>query len=206
MTRKPRISDEEMIEERSNSNRLAAPPDQVSGVLVFHRDPDLDAKIRQVFRLIYEDGHTVDTVAKAIGKSKYQVYTYLRQIRETIHLYMQTFPDEFERSDAAISLAVQRRQALDRMMRAELRAMGEPGQAMRSKVGLYRVLVENLKGVEELTGLHLQRVIHSDEEGNPLPPAIYASPRTLAEIMRDVQEQQEEPQGAGSDDQPDPPG
>jgi len=199
----PRKTRQESNTMRSNRS-LAEPPEQVSGILIFHHRPEIDEKIRQVFRLVYEEGYTdLNVIAQVVGVSIRHVRTYLRQIRETIDLYIRTFPDEFERSDAAIANAIHRRMVLDQKLRAELRAMGGPGQSMRNKVGLYRIISENLREIENLQGLHVERHAHTDEEGNPLGlPLLVASRETLGEML-DRLDQEDAAEGAGNNDPPD---
>jgi len=122
---------------------------------------------------------------------------------ERLITHIRTFPDEFERSDAAIANAIHRRMVLDQKLRAELRAMGGPGQSMRNKVGLYRIISENLREIENLQGLHVERHAHTDEEGNPLGlPLLVASRETLGEML-DRLDREDAAEGAGNNDPPD---
>jgi hypothetical protein len=188
------------------NNALTPPPDQIAGVLIFHPNPEIDQKIRQVYTLVYEQGYIdLELVGEAVGIRLRQVYNYLEQIHQTILLYAQTYPEQFERTPEAIARAIHRRQDLDRLLHEELRAQPEPGQGLRNKVGLFRVILDNVDGLERLSGLHVQHVAHSDAEGNPLPVVGFVAGETLGQMMKRLAAE-EQSQGAGTDDQPDPQG
>lgn len=151
-----------MAEGNNNNNHINPPPPQsVPGVVLYHEDPAIDERIRQVRRL-HEGGVDVDTIAKAVGRSKGHTYAYLRQIRMARLAYIEAFPEEFACDTQALHSAILERHDLDALLRQEItKLQGDPNPSNR--VGVFKLVMRNLRETEELAGLLIQRIEHGGE-------------------------------------------
>lgn len=148
--------------EDSGKRNLKPPPAQtIRGVIIYHEDPRIDDRIRQVAQLREEYGFDIASIAQAIEIGRSQCCAYLRQIQEARALYMAAFPDEFEAGPAALQRRIEERHRLDRMLRNELGALDQDHASNR--VGVFKLLMRNLREFEELLGLHISRIEHGGE-------------------------------------------
>jgi hypothetical protein len=136
---------------------LKPPPTQnVPGVILYHESPHLDAQIRKVRRL-RDHGCDVQAIQEEIGKSRRSVFDYLHQIDLATKAYIVTFPEEFGAGIEGLILAVFKRRDLDRMLRRELTGLAEDSGY---RFSIYRLILQNLRALEDLTGLRAVRILH----------------------------------------------
>jgi len=141
------------------NNYLKDPPEQtVPGVVLYHPDPKMDARIREVATLV-EGGYDLDTICETVKRSRTQVKTYFKQIRLARMMYIHAFPEEFDSGLDSLRLAIQNRRDLDRLLRREYYHTTEGNPSNR--VGILKLIITNLGGIEDLIGLTIQRVQHS---------------------------------------------
>lgn len=142
---------------------LRDPPAQtIQGIILYHDDPVLDARIRQV-RMLREDyGYDVGEIAAAIEVGQGQVYAYLQQIQEARTLYIAAFPEEFEGGTEGLKQAIAERRAFDELLRRELSAL-QNAKNPSDRVGMLKVIMRNMRELEELRGLLIQKVEHAGE-------------------------------------------
>jgi len=144
----------------NNHNYLREPPEQtVPGVILYHPDTEMDARIRQV-AILAEGGYDLDTICKTVGRSTSQVKTYFRQIRIAKMAYIHAYPEEFDSGLEGLRLAIQDRRALDSLLRREFYHAAHDTNPS-NKVGVLKLIMENMRQIEELTGLTVQRIQHS---------------------------------------------
>lgn len=148
----------------TNNNYLKDPPEQtVPGVVLYHPDADMDARIRQVATLV-EGGYDLDTIAQTVKRSTTQVKTYFRQIRIARMMYIHAFPEEFDSGLDGLRMAIQDRRDMDRLLRREF-YHADQDKNPSNKVGMLKLILENQRQIEELTGLSVQRIEHSGTVG-----------------------------------------
>lgn len=145
-------------------NYLKEPPEQtVPGVVLYHPDPRMDARIRQV-AILLEGGYDLDTICQTVKRGRTQVKTYFRQIRIARLMYIHAFPEEFDSGLDSLRLAIQDRRDFDRFLRREFFHADRSNNAS-NKVGILKLIMANMQGLEELTGLTVQRIQHSGTVG-----------------------------------------
>ena len=146
---------------RKHSHLNPPPPQTVPGVIIYHSDPDVDGRIREV-RILREAGTDVDTIAQAVGRSKGHVLHYLRQIRLARVAYIAAFPEDFDSGVESLQQALLERKDFDDMLRRELvKLQSDPNPSNR--VGVYKLIMRNMRESEELAGLLIQRIEHGGE-------------------------------------------
>lgn len=142
---------------------LRAPPEQtIRGVILYHDDPVLDARIRQVRMLRDDYGYDVAEIAAALEVGQAQVYAYLQQIQLANQDYIAAFPDEFEGGAEGLKQAIAERRAFDELLRRELSALRD-ARNPSDRVGMLKVIMRNMRELEELRGLLIQKVEHAGE-------------------------------------------
>lgn len=153
----------------SNSNHtnnayLKEPPEQtVPGIVLYHEDPAMDERIRQVATLA-EGGYDLDTICQTVGRRATQVKTYFRQIRIARTMYIAAFPEEFDSGLDGLRMAIQERRDLDRLLRREYYHATQDANPS-NRVGMLKLIMRNQRETEELIGLHIQRIQHSGDIG-----------------------------------------
>lgn len=168
-------------------NYLKDPPEQtVPGVVLYHPDADMDARIRQVAILV-EGGYDLDTICQTVERSPTQVKTYFRQIRIARLMYIQAFPEEFDSGLDGLHIAIQDRRDLDRLLRREYYHATQDSNPS-NKVGMLKLIMENQRQIEELTGLTVQRIEHSGTVGvkDEMRTLLDQAPPTLRERYLDA--------------------
>jgi hypothetical protein len=153
-----------MAEQRRDKiQSLAEPPPQtIRGVILYHRNGTVDAKIRRVRELREDWGFPVETIQQAVSISRGQLYHYLRQIEKARLAYMRAFPDEFSAGVEGLHSAIYKRETLETSLRKELAALKEDVNPS-NRVGLYKLLMRNMRELEELRGLLIEHVEHGGE-------------------------------------------
>jgi len=147
-----------------NNNYLKDPPQQtVPGVVLYHEKPEMDERIRQVATLI-EGGYDLNTICQMVERGPTQVKTYFRQIRTARLMYIQAFPEEFDSGLAGLHMAIQERRDLDRLLRREYYHSTQDSNPS-NRVGMLKLIMRNMRELEELTGLSVQRIEHRGEIG-----------------------------------------
>ena len=150
--------------QHTNNNYLKDPPEQtVPGVVLYHEDPQMDERIRQVATLA-EGGYDLNTICETVKRGPTQVKTYFRQIRTARLMYIAAFPEEFDSGLAGLHMAIQDRRDFARLLRREYYHSTE-GNNPSNRVGMLKLIMRNMREVEELTGLTVQRIEHSGEIG-----------------------------------------
>jgi hypothetical protein len=134
------------------------PPQDVAGVILYHERTQIDDRIREVKRL-HDCGHDVSAIQQEIGVSRRQTFNYLRQIDLATKAYVIAFPHEFSRDVEALKKAIFRRRDLDRMLRRELAT--DPN--LSKDIAIYKLVLQNLRELEELLGLRVKRIEHQGE-------------------------------------------
>jgi len=148
----------------TNNKYLKDPPEQtVPGVVLYHPDADMDARIRQV-AILAEGGYDLDTICQTVERSSTQVKTYFKQIRIAKMMYIHAFPEEFDSGLDGLRLAIQERRDMDRLLRREYYHAGQDSNPS-NKVGILKLILDNQRQIEELTGLSIQRIQHSGTVG-----------------------------------------
>lgn len=146
----------------NNNNGLKPPPPQtLHGVILYHPDPDMDDRIRQV-RTLRERGYDVDTICQVADRGRASVFTYLRQIKLARDAYIQAFPEDFDGEVAALQQAILRRSELDALLRRELTKLQDDANPS-NRVGMFKLVMRNMRESEELSGLLVQRIEHGGE-------------------------------------------
>lgn len=171
-----------MAEER----QLKLPPPQtVPGVVLYHENPALDNRCRDVRRL-YEAGHDMDVICDAVERSRRSVMLYFRQIRKAQMAYIEAFPEEFDSGMQGLRRAIQERRQLSDMLRRELASIGDTNAS--NKVGVYKLIMRNKRETEELTGLLISRIEHGGaiEVKDSIRSALDAAPPELREKFLDA--------------------
>lgn len=147
---------------RNNNTHLNPPPEQtVHGVILYHTDPQIDNRIRQV-RTLREAGYDVDVIAQTIERSQWSTYAYLRQIRLARLAYIKAFPEDFDSGVEALRGTLLERKDLDAMLRRELTKL-QDDRNPSNRVGVYKLIMRNMRETEELAGLLIQRFEHGGE-------------------------------------------
>jgi len=148
----------------TNNSWLKKPPDQtVPGVILYHEDPGMDERIRQVATLA-EGGYDLSTICQTVKRRPTQVKTYFRQIRLARQMYIVAFPEEFDSGLEGLQSAIQERRDLDRMLRREYYNATQDKNPS-NRVGMLKLIMRNTRETEELIGLHVQRIEHSGSVG-----------------------------------------
>lgn len=150
--------------QHTNNSYLKAPPEQtVPGVVLYHEDPQLDERIRQVATLA-EGGYDLNTICETVDRRPTQVKTYFKQIRIARQMYIAAFPEEFDSGLTGLHMAIQERRDLDRLLRREYYNATQDTNPS-NRVGMLKLIMRNMRELEELTGLHVQLIKHSGEIG-----------------------------------------
>lgn len=145
---------------------LKPPPPQTSrGVIIYHEDPGIDTRIREVAQLREEYGYDISTIARSIEIGRSQCCAYLRQIQLARQLYMAAFPEDFEAGLIALQRRIEERYRLDTMLRNELGEMRVQPANRSNRVGVFKLLMRNMRELEELLGLLVSKVEHAGEIG-----------------------------------------
>lgn len=140
---------------------LNPPPVQtVQGVIIYHAKPQLDARIRAVKHL-RDEGHDVNGIQITMGISRRSVFSYFKQIDLARIAYIQAFPAEFGADVEALKEAIMNRRDLDRQLRQELALLKNADASCR--VAIYKLLIQNLRCLEDLRGFRVARVMHGGE-------------------------------------------
>lgn len=147
---------------RNNNSHLNPPPPQtVHGVIIYHPDPVIDNRIRQVWAL-REAGYDVDVISEIVERSVWHTYAYLRQIRIARLAYIEAFPEDFDSGLEGLHCALLNRRDFDSMLRRELTKMVDDKNPS-NRVGVYKLIMRNMREGEELGGLLIQRIEHGGE-------------------------------------------
>lgn len=142
---------------------LPPPPQTVPGVILYHPDPQLDARIREVATL-REGGYDLDTICQVVKRGPTQIKAYFRQIHKARLAYMETFPEEFATGMEGLRTAILERHDFDALLRREYHRQ-EPGTNPSNRVGMLKIIMRNMRELEELSGLLVQRFEHSGQVG-----------------------------------------
>ncbi len=169
-----------------NGNLKAPPPQEVHGVILYHSDPAIDDRIREVRSLREEYGFDVSYIAQAVRVSRAQAFAYLKQIRLARKAYMAAFPEDFISGMEAMVTAIEQRREMDTMLRRELgKSSGDNNPSNR--VGLYKLIMRNMRELEELCGLLVNRIEHGGEIAiNDMKTALDQAPAPLREAYLDA--------------------
>lgn len=151
-----------MAEDGKRRNLKEPPPQTIRGVIIYHEDPAIDDRIRQVAQLREEYGFDIASIAAAIEIGRSQCCAYLRQIQEARALYMAAFPDEFEAGPATLQRRIQERYRLDTTLRNQLAALDKDVNPS-NRIGILKLVMRNMREFEELLGLHISRIEHAGE-------------------------------------------
>lgn len=138
------------------------PPQSVPGVVLYHPDTKLDHRIRQVASLV-EAGYDLDTICQSVERRPTQVKAYMRQIRRARLAYMEAYPEEFASGVEGLRAAILERRDFDALLRRELYSQTTKNPSNR--VGLLKIIMRNMRELEELVGLLVQRFEHSGSVG-----------------------------------------
>jgi hypothetical protein len=140
------------------------PPQTIRGVIIYHDDPVLDQRIRRVRMLREEYGYDIAEICQGVEVGRAQVFAYLRQIQEARLMYIAAFPDEFTAGADALVEAISQRRALDEVLRKQLGALEAADNTSPSnKIGILKLVMRNMRELEELRGLLVSRVEHGGE-------------------------------------------
>ena len=134
------------------------PPQNVPGIILYHKNPLVDSRIRQVATLLLEGGYDLDTICSVVGRRPTQVKAYLRQIKMARQAYMEMHPEEFSADLQGLKAAILRRRDFDAFLRREY---NQQAQNPSNRVGLLKLIMRNMRELEELTGVLILRVEHS---------------------------------------------
>jgi len=137
------------------------PPQDAQGVIIYHENPKLDDRIREVKRL-RDHGHDLSTIQEEIGVSRRSLFYYLQQIALGRQAYIAAFPEEFGGDVEAFKLAIFERKSLDRMLRRELAGLGKNPKPS-NRVAIFKLILQNLRELEDLAGLRVRRIEHAGE-------------------------------------------
>jgi AcrR family transcriptional regulator len=141
---------------------LKSPPAQnTRGVIIYHENPELDDRIREVKRLRGR-GYDLDAIQAEIGVSRRSLFYYFAQVALATQAYMTAFPSEFGSDVEALKLAILERRQLDRTLRRELAGLGKDPKPF-NKVAIYKLVLQNLRELEDLAGLRVRRIEHAGE-------------------------------------------
>lgn len=145
-------------------NLRPPPPQTVRGVIIYHEDSQIDDRIRQVRMLREEYCYDIGEICQGVEIGRSQVFAYLKQINEARLMYIKAFPDEFSAGLDALIEALRRRQVLDEMLRKEFGNLEVAQNANPSnKIGILKLIMRNMRELEELRGLLFTRVEHGGE-------------------------------------------
>lgn len=140
------------------------PPQTVRGVLIYHEDPQIDNRIRNVRMLREEYGYDISEICQAVEKGRAQVFVYLRQVETARLMYIEAFPDEFAGGTEAFVDAISQRREFDDLLRKELGSLESADNANPSnKVGILKLIMRNMRELEEMQGLLISRIEHGGE-------------------------------------------
>jgi hypothetical protein len=138
------------------------PPQTIRGVILYHRNGTVDSKIRRVRELREDWGFPVEVIAQTLEISRAQLYYYLRQIEKARLAYMRAWPDEFTAGVEGLQSAIYKRETLEASLRKELASLRDDVNPS-NRVGLYKLLMRNMRELEELRGLLVEHVEHGGE-------------------------------------------
>lgn len=137
------------------------PPQSTQGVIIYHENPEIDSRIREVKRL-RDHGHDLDAIQEEISMSRRALFYYFAQIALATQAYMVAFPHEFGSDVEALKLAIFERRQLDRTLRRELAGLGKDPKPS-NKVAIFKLILQNLRELEDLAGLRVKRIEHAGE-------------------------------------------
>jgi hypothetical protein len=175
------------MSETKPRHRLKAPPPQtVPGVVLYHEDQTLDDRIRQVAMLI-EGGYELDTICQTIERRPTQVKAYMRQIRLARQAYIQAYPEEFQSGLEGLHAAIMGRHDFDGLLRREYHSADHKSNPS-NRVGLLKLIMRNMRELEELSGLLVQRFEHSGSVGvkNEMQALLDQAPEEVREEYLDA--------------------
>jgi hypothetical protein len=139
----------------------APPPQDTQGVIIYHENPELDNRIREVKRL-RNRGHDLSTIQEEIGVSRRSLFYYLQQIALATQAYIAAFPGEFGSDVEALKMAIFERRQLNRTLRRELAGLGKDPKPS-NKVAIFKLILKNLRELEDLAGLRVKKIEHQGE-------------------------------------------
>lgn len=119
----------------------------------------MDARIRQVVTL-RQGGYDLDTICAGVDRGPTQVKAYFRQIRMARRAYIEAFPEEFASDMEGLHSAILGRRDFDRLLRREFHSKDQESNPS-NRVGILKLVMRNMREIEELTGLLVQRIQHS---------------------------------------------
>jgi len=137
------------------------PPQNVQGVIIYHETPEIDGRIREVKRL-RDCGYDLSTIQREIDVGRRSLFYYLQQIALARQAYIAAFPGEFGSDVEALKMAIFERKSLDRMLRRELAGLGKDPHPS-NKVAIFKLILQNLRELEDLAGLRVRRIEHQGE-------------------------------------------
>jgi len=137
------------------------PPQDTQGVIIYHESLKIDSRIREVKRL-REMGYDLNAIQQEVGVGRRSVFYYLQQIALARQAYIAAFPGEFGSDVDALKMAIFERKSLDRMLRRELAGLGKDPQPSNT-VAIFKLILRNLRELEDLTGLRVKRIEHQGE-------------------------------------------
>jgi len=141
---------------------LKPPPAQhIKGVIIYHENPELDNRIRKLKRL-RDHGHDLDAIQAEIGVSRRSLFYYLQQITLATQAYIAAFPGEFGSDIEALKMAIFERRQLNQTLRRELAGLGKNPRPS-NKVAIFKLILKNLRELEDLAGLRVKRIEHAGE-------------------------------------------
>lgn len=177
-----------MSEEKPTRHKyiLPPPPQTVPGVVLYHPDPQMDARIREVASL-REGGYELDTICKVIKRGSTQIKAYFRQIHKARLAYMAAFPEEFSTGMEGLRTAILGRCDFDALLRREYHSKDQGGNPS-NRVGLLKIIMRNMRELEELRGLLVHRFEHSGSVGvkNEMQALLDEAPDAVREDYLDA--------------------